>query len=171
MIGIVFDAAAKSESRLRTCQAGPCLGAYHDFKRASKLRLSATTITTTTTKTLLLVSHNYLRLLISHAMQSIRSSLPMRALQWSAAPRSIVVSRPLSSTSQLRSAESHGDHYNPPGGWLFGVKPGERQENEGWEKVFYWGFFGSMAFGVIGYCYKPDTRCVTMPMHNHSQSD
>lgn len=94
------------------------------------------------------------------AMQSIRSSLSRRALQASAVPRSFAAQRPLSSTSQLRSAESHDDHFNPPGGWLFGVKPGEKYENEGWEKIWYWGFFGSMAFGVIGYCYKPDTRCV-----------
>lgn len=93
-------------------------------------------------------------------MQSIRSSLPRRALQLSAVPRTLAAQRPLSSTSQLRSADSHGDHYNPPGGWLFGVKPGEKYQNEGWENVFYWGFFGSMAFGVIGYCYKPDTRYV-----------
>ena len=91
-------------------------------------------------------------------MQSIRSSIPRRALQLSAAARSTVAQRPLSSTSTLRSADSHGDHYNPPGGWLFGVKPGEQYQNEGWERVFYWGFFGSMAFGVVGYCYKPDTR-------------
>lgn len=102
----------------------------------------------------------------AHTMQSIRTSLLRRALQLSAAPRSIAAHRPLSSTSQLRSAESHGDHYNPPGGWLFGVKHGEKYENEGWEKVFYWGFFGSMAFGVIGYCYKPDTRCAACPSDN-----
>lgn len=93
-------------------------------------------------------------------MQSIRSSVSRRAAQITAAPRTVAAQRPLSSSSQLRSAESHGDHYNPPGGWLFGVKPGEKYEKEGWENVWYWGFFGSMAFGVIGYCYKPDTRCV-----------
>ncbi|KAF1356909.1 ESSS subunit of NADH:ubiquinone oxidoreductase-domain-containing protein [Delphinella strobiligena] len=94
-------------------------------------------------------------------MQSLRSSLPRRALQLSTVPRSLVAQRSLSSTSQLRSADSHGDHYNPPGGWLFGVKPGEKYQNEGWETVFYWGFFGSMAFGIIGYCYKPDTSIQT----------
>lgn len=68
-------------------------------------------------------------------------------------------SRPFSSTI----ARSGGDHahenrYDPPGGWLFGVKPGEQYENEGWEKVWFYGFGGCMAFMVIGYCYKPDTR-------------
>lgn len=69
------------------------------------------------------------------------------------------IRRSLSSTQQCRSAESsHEDHYDPPGGWLWGIKPGEKYEKEGWENVWYYGFFGSMAFGVIGYCYKPDTR-------------
>ncbi|KAM3419287.1 hypothetical protein BST61_g5224 [Cercospora zeina] len=70
--------------------------------------------------------------------------------------------RPLSS-SAARSAgdHAHEDHYDPPGGWLFGVKPGEKYENEGWENVWFYGFFGTMAFGVIGYCYKPDTSIQT----------
>lgn len=46
----------------------------------------------------------------------------------------------------------------PPTGWLFGVKPGEKPEKEGWENVFFYGFFGSVAFGVVGYWFKPDTR-------------
>lgn len=61
----------------------------------------------------------------------------------------------LSTTPALRSGESS---YDPPTGWLFGVKPGEKYENEGWENVWFYGFFGSLAFGVVGYCYKPDTR-------------
>ena len=43
---------------------------------------------------------------------------------------------------------------------MFGVKPGEKYQNEGWENVFIYGFFGTLAFGVVGYCYKPDTRFV-----------
>lgn len=53
---------------------------------------------------------------------------------------------------------AHEDHYDPPTGWLWGVKPGEKYENEGWENVWFYGFFGSLLFGVVGYCYKPDTR-------------
>jgi hypothetical protein len=79
-------------------------------------------------------------------------------------PRSLTARRALSSTQQLRGGggASHDDHYDPPGGILFGVKPGEKYQDEGWERIFYWGFFGSMAFGIIGYAYKPDTRCVTL---------
>ena len=68
--------------------------------------------------------------------------------------------RTLSSTTALRAGDSHAheDHYDSPSGWLWGVKPGEKYENEGWENVWYYGFFGSLLFGLVGYCYKPDTR-------------
>jgi hypothetical protein len=68
-------------------------------------------------------------------------------------------SRPFTSTALRKAGDhAHEDHFDPPGGWLFGVKPGEKYENEGWEHVWYYGFFGSLLFGVVGYCYKPDTR-------------
>ncbi|RMY67625.1 hypothetical protein D0864_11537 [Hortaea werneckii] len=71
--------------------------------------------------------------------------------------------RTLTSTSALRAGDhAHEDHYEPPNGWLFGVKPGEKYENEGWENIWYYGFFGSLVFGLVGYCYKPDTRFVEM---------
>lgn len=67
--------------------------------------------------------------------------------------------QPLSSTAARSAGDhAHEDHYDPPGGWLFGVKPGEKYEKEGWENVWFYGFYGTLAFGVIGYCYKPDTR-------------
>ena len=50
--------------------------------------------------------------------------------------------------------------YDPPTGWLFGVKPGEQYEKEGWEGPMFWGFGGACAFGVIAYAFKPDTRYV-----------
>lgn len=52
---------------------------------------------------------------------------------------------------------AHEDHYDPPTGWLFGVKPGEKPEKEGWENAWFYGFFGSLAVGVVGYAFKPDT--------------
>ncbi|KAK3720380.1 hypothetical protein LTR37_003791 [Vermiconidia calcicola] len=74
-------------------------------------------------------------------------------------PNPSTARRSLSSTA-VRSAgdHAHEDHFDPPSGWLFGVKPGESYEKEGWENVWFYGFFGSLAFGVVGYCYKPDTR-------------
>jgi len=62
------------------------------------------------------------------------------------------------STSQKRAADhAHEDHYDPPSGWLFGVKPGEKAEKEGWETVWVWGFFGSIGLAAVGYAFKPDT--------------
>lgn len=70
------------------------------------------------------------------------------------------------STSKSMSAEhaaedavdhAHEDHYDPPTGWLWGIKPGEKPEKEGWETIFYVGFFGSFLVGVVGYAFKPDT--------------
>ncbi|CAD6446493.1 477b03a4-87cb-45d6-94fe-abdbdc2e73c8 [Sclerotinia trifoliorum] len=68
--------------------------------------------------------------------------------------------RNLSSTAARKSAD-HGDHYDPPTGWLFGVKPGEKPEKEGWENLWVYGFFGACAFGVVGYAVKPDTSIQT----------
>lgn len=50
--------------------------------------------------------------------------------------------------------------YDAPTGWLFGVKPGEKPEKEGWEPFWYYGYFGCFAFAVIAYAFKPDTRYV-----------
>ncbi|KAF2188321.1 hypothetical protein K469DRAFT_661034 [Zopfia rhizophila CBS 207.26] len=53
------------------------------------------------------------------------------------------------------------NHYDPPTGWLFGVKPGEKYEKEGWEGVWLWGFCGSLALAAVAYAYKPDTSIQT----------
>ncbi|KAF1985132.1 NADH-ubiquinone oxidoreductase [Aulographum hederae CBS 113979] len=67
--------------------------------------------------------------------------------------------RNLSSTPQFRS--SHESHYDPPGGWLWGIPPGQKYQKEGWETMFYWGFCGSMGLATVAYCYKPDTSIQT----------
>lgn len=55
----------------------------------------------------------------------------------------------------------HGPEFDPPTGWLFGVRPGEKAEKEGWEGLAYYGFCGSLiAFG-IAYAFKPDTSIQT----------
>jgi len=61
----------------------------------------------------------------------------------------------------LAADHAHEDHYDPPSGWLFGVKPGEKPERESWELVFYWGFCGSLALAVVAYAFKPDTSIQT----------
>jgi len=63
--------------------------------------------------------------------------------------------RALSVTARRQSAE--GDHYDPPTGWLWGIKPGEKPEKEGWENVFIYGMFGSLGLAAVAYAFKPDT--------------
>ncbi|TVY16487.1 hypothetical protein LARI1_G004710 [Lachnellula arida] len=57
--------------------------------------------------------------------------------------------------------EHHEDQYDPPTGWLFGVKPGEKAPVEGWENIWVYGFFGSLVAGAVGYAFKPDTSIQT----------
>ncbi|EJT80622.1 hypothetical protein GGTG_00617 [Gaeumannomyces tritici R3-111a-1] len=75
-----------------------------------------------------------------------------------AAPRRAAAA--LFSTSARRGA-SHGPEYDPPTGWLFGVKPGEKYQKEGWENIMYIGFFGSLAVFTVAMAYKPDTSIQT----------
>ncbi|KAK0117534.1 hypothetical protein ONS95_011874 [Cadophora gregata] len=62
---------------------------------------------------------------------------------------------------EAHEEHAHEDHYDPPTGWLFGVKPGEKAEKEGWENVWMYGFFGSLAAGTVAYAFKPDTSIQT----------
>ena len=63
--------------------------------------------------------------------------------------------RQFSTTKATRA--SHGSQYDPPTGWLFGVKPGEKYKPEGWENLFFYGFCGSLAVFAVAYAFKPDT--------------
>lgn len=56
-----------------------------------------------------------------------------------------------------RPAASHGPQYDPPTGWLFGLKPGEKYQKEGWENPFFYGFCGSLVIAGVAYGFKPDT--------------
>ncbi|KAF1993382.1 hypothetical protein P154DRAFT_382205, partial [Amniculicola lignicola CBS 123094] len=58
-------------------------------------------------------------------------------------------------------AAGHGDRYDPPTGDLFGVKPGEKYEKEGWESLWYWGVFGGFGVATVAYAFKPDTSIQT----------
>src|SRR5277367_497586 len=77
-------------------------------------------------------------------------------------PRFLTTSRSLRAEDPLHahpgsSGGHHGDHYDPPGGWLWGLRPGEKYEKEGWEGLFYYGFYGSFVVAAIAYAFKPDT--------------
>lgn len=64
-----------------------------------------------------------------------------------------------STRNSLRAAD-HGDHYDPPTGYLFGVKPGQKYVKEGWENIWYYGFVGSLLAAGVAYVFKPDTSYV-----------
>jgi len=64
-----------------------------------------------------------------------------------------------STRSNFRAAD-HGDHYDPPTGYLFGIKPGQKYVKEGWENLCYYGFIGSLLVAGVAYIFKPDTSYV-----------
>ncbi|KAH0544082.1 hypothetical protein FGG08_001700 [Glutinoglossum americanum] len=81
-------------------------------------------------------------------------------------PRQSFLTPPLSiASSQSRSVSAsspdHEDRFDPPGGWLFGVPPGEKYKKEGWENIWMYGFFGSLGLAVVAYAFKPDTSIQT----------
>ncbi|KAK4158400.1 ESSS subunit of NADH:ubiquinone oxidoreductase-domain-containing protein [Chaetomidium leptoderma] len=60
-----------------------------------------------------------------------------------------------------RRAGGGGMQYDPPTGWLWGVRPGEKYQNEGWEGPFFYGFWGSLIVFAVAYAWKPDTSIQT----------
>lgn len=69
----------------------------------------------------------------------------------------LVTSRAFSVSQRRAGGGGHGPQFDPPGGYLFGIKPGEKAENEGWENMMYYGFCGSLLLTGIAYAFKPDT--------------
>lgn len=74
-----------------------------------------------------------------------------------ATPAGRAAAAALFSTTARRGAGAHGPQYDPPTGWLFGVKPGEKAEKEGWEGLMLYGFGGSLLVFSVAYAFKPDT--------------
>lgn len=73
--------------------------------------------------------------------------------------------RALSTTRNIRAAASHDDghgahghesHYDPPGGWLWGVPPGEKREREGWE-IGAWIYVILLVGAGVAYSMTEDT--------------
>jgi hypothetical protein len=95
-----------------------------------------------------------------HPSRMLAKRLPRCSLR--PTPRFLTTSRSLRAGDPLHthpgsSGGHHGDHYDPPGGWLWGLRPGEKYEKEGWEGLFYYGFYGSFVVAAIAYAFKPDT--------------
>lgn len=73
----------------------------------------------------------------------------------------VQLTRPQQFSTSATARASHGSQYDPPTGWLFGVKPGEKYKPEGWENLFFYGFCGSLAVFAVVYAFKPDTSIQT----------
>ncbi|PHH85795.1 hypothetical protein CDD83_11155 [Cordyceps sp. RAO-2017] len=90
-------------------------------------------------------------------MALLRHSIaPLRAVR--CARRPMALTRHFSLSSRLQGGGGHSDEpqYDPPGGWLWGIKPGEKPDPEGWEWIAYIMAGSVIATGVI-YAFKPDT--------------
>ncbi|KIW71809.1 hypothetical protein PV04_00042 [Phialophora macrospora] len=57
-------------------------------------------------------------------------------------------------------ASGHDDHFDPPAGWLWGIRPGEKYEKEGWEGLA-WVFVASWVVAIAAYTMKEDTTIQT----------
>jgi len=88
---------------------------------------------------------------------SVATGLARRALLPAASTTNTAI-RAFSASAAKKSGDAHhGPQYDPPTGWLFGVKPGEKYKKEGWEGIFYYGYCGSLVVFLIAYAFKPDT--------------
>lgn len=83
----------------------------------------------------------------------------VRATQQTVAAKAPATSLPTTrsfSVTQRRKAGG-APEYDPPTGWLFGVRPGEKYKKEGWEELMFYGFGGSLVLFAIACAFKPDT--------------
>ncbi|ROT34849.1 NADH:ubiquinone oxidoreductase 11.6kD subunit [Sodiomyces alkalinus F11] len=92
-------------------------------------------------------------------MPAVRQSTTLaraatRSLKAATAP----TARPFSVTAKRQGG---GSNFDPPTGWLWGVKPGEKYEREGWELPFYTIFCGGLALAGVVLAFKPDTSLDT----------
>ncbi|CAJ2505050.1 Uu.00g124440.m01.CDS01 [Anthostomella pinea] len=98
-------------------------------------------------------------------MPAVRPSTAVRATravqQTTATTTPQVQAATRSFSASARTSASHGPQYDPPTGWLFGVKPGEKYQKEGWETPFFYGFCGSLLLAGVAYGFKPDTSIQT----------
>ena len=96
--------------------------------------------------------------------RTVRPSLT-RPLAGSPVTRKITTTTPAAAASHPPSDHGgdhggdhgHDSHYDPPGGWLWGIRPGDKYEKEGWEDIFIYGFGGCFLVAGIAYVFKEDT--------------
>lgn len=100
------------------------------------------------------IPHRSLRLLPSARIATTSSTLLTRTFATTAEHKS-------SGGGAHDDHGGHDSHYDPPGGWLWGLRPGEQYEKEGWENLFIYGFMGSFVVAGVAYAFKPDTSIQT----------
>lgn len=90
----------------------------------------------------------------THRMAIIRHTIaPLRAVRCVRQP----TMRPFSVTARRQGGGGGESQFDAPGGWLWGIKPGEKPEPEGWEWPMYI-FCGSLVVAGVALAFKPDTR-------------
>lgn len=86
-------------------------------------------------------------------MSLIRAPTALRAARALALRSPRVATRPFATTMKKRGG---GSSYEPPTGWLWGVKPGEKPEKEGWENLMFYVYIPSFVLAVVALAFKPD---------------
>ncbi|KAL6886415.1 hypothetical protein HDV57DRAFT_515546 [Trichoderma longibrachiatum] len=95
-------------------------------------------------------------------MALLRQSVaPLRAMRSSAVRQpAAAAARSLSMTTQRHGGHGNESQFEPPTGWLWGIKPGEKPEPEGWEWPMYL-FGASLLVTGVALAFKPDTSVST----------
>ncbi|EXJ96174.1 hypothetical protein A1O1_01300 [Capronia coronata CBS 617.96] len=167
------------ESSRRISHTSTLVALHCTFEKdRSDRRLQTETSTTTTTSTRAgiatyqaIMFHRLPRVaVLSRLSQPLVQSSSFSAA--TRAPLSIIRSRtPLrlasthSATHGAAKHDDHGhgghdDHFDPPGGWLWGERPGDKYEKEGWEPFAYF-FVAAWVVAVAAYTMKEDTTIQT----------
>ncbi|KKA30035.1 hypothetical protein TD95_001535 [Thielaviopsis punctulata] len=100
---------------------------------------------------------------MSASLNMLRSRVALPALRSSLRIPATARAVPLRTfTSSALRRGGHGENdFDPPTGWLWGVKPGEKPEKEGWEGPVYYVFLPSFVLFAIALAFKPDTSLDT----------
>lgn len=97
-------------------------------------------------------------MVLLRANTAVRAARTLRTL--AATPSATTAVRPFSVSSRRLGGDAHGHHespYDPPSGYLFGIKPGEKHQKEGWENLMFYGFVPSCLLLIVALAFKPDT--------------
>jgi len=115
----------------------------------------------TALRTFRLTSSSPLTLTSSSTQLAPIASTSLRALSNTSARKATHAPAGEHAADHSHDDHGHESHYDPPGGWLWGIKPGEKQEKEGWENIWIYGFFGGTAVAAVAFAFKPDTSIQT----------